>query len=339
MSLIPVKKKDGTIVKMTMAEFLDYKKNLDKKPEPIKKKVKKKNLPVKNTPHNLSTTTPVKEIFVDQAIAKSRPKKKIKPVKNLTGTDLEKILQQLDFDISKDLHVRLDMLLKSRIKNVRTDDQVMAYSLRQLDKGGLGLDKNQAEKLVQAMKSVMGTQPTVMNRRERKKAMSLALEPKLNMARDRAKSKSKLATMQNAKLVESPKLISRRPSFPKAPLDPLQRKPVLNDVIPPKVKKKSVGPIDEIRQFDIVEFRRLATNLDQTKELLLNKFITLKEESFMLYTQAKRAWAESPLYKQYQDIIKESLEKEESGIAEVINTRGDMKLEEFMAIVDINKKL
>ena len=381
MNLIPVKKKDGSVVKMTMGDFLIYKKTLktksvktksvgtgrdlssqpsfakataDKQGKyssvPQKSKINKtKNLPVKNTPHDLSTTTPVKDVFVNEAKAKKqkKPIKKVvkktvpvkPPVRKLTGTDLEKVLQQLDFDISKDLHTRLDMLLKSRMKSVRTDEQVMAYALRQLDKGGLGLDKNQADKLIIAIKSIMGTQPKAMNRRDRKKAMTLALEPRLNTAKDRAKSKSKLATMQNAQPAKLSNPASTRPALPKTPPEPMQRKPILNDVLPPKIVKKSVGPIDEIKQFDLVEFRRLATNPDQAKELLLNKFVNLKDESFMLYTEAKRAWSQSPLYKQYQDIIKESLEKEDAGISEVINTRGDMKSEEFIAIVEVNKML
>ena len=394
---IPVKKSDGTTVRMTMDEFKLYKSNLknnlanndqsvvEKKEEKIenitpqieeqtiqpisqsvvespedeeeklfdeadtiKLEIEKNeikvnhDLPVITTEQSLANTTPVKAIFVDEAIYKkaikpenqktinqqiNKPIKqennKIKkqenkilsewgredhrslleendedvkkhqnysplPVSNSSLVD--KIISQLDFEVEANLQERLKSLILSRIKDIRDDDQIFDYAVRKVVAGGLGLGGEQAKLLVGVIKKSLGGNKLFNNsviKKEEEKAVEV--EPNI------------------PKSVYQPQFQSKRDFL---------GKPTLQDVIiPPKnipissadnsgsEDKKTVGPIDELRTFDLKDWRRLSNNPVKSGEELLEKFWVLKKDSFVLFMEGSQAWRQSPLYKMYKDII------------------------------------
>ena len=84
----------------------------------------------------------------------------------------------------------------------------------------------------------------------------------------------------------------------------------MHDVIAPNpgpVKKSSVGPVDELRNFTLVDFRRLSDKPEDAVEKIKDKFDVLREESFLLYLNGKEAWQSSPLCLQYQENLSKSL--------------------------------
>jgi len=64
---------------------------------------------------------------------------------------LSGVLKRIDFTVPDDLHGRLKSLVQSRLKDIRTDEQVFLYATKAVDAGGLGLADAQATKLVEVI--------------------------------------------------------------------------------------------------------------------------------------------------------------------------------------------
>ena len=115
-----------------------------------------------------------------------------------------------------------------------------------------------------------------------------------------------------------------------------EHRPIMHDVIAPKEEAKaSVGPIEELQQVTLTDFRRLSSNPTQAGEILLGKFDGLKEESYLLFLKAVQSWYNSPLYKQYQQIIADAINK----TVKIKDALGQMKEEEYKAIVKLCNSL
>ena len=67
------------------------------------------------------------------------------------------------------------------------------------------------------------------------------------------------------------------------------------------------GPAEEIGNFTLTDLRRLSFDAGEAVRRLAQKFITIKEESVVLYLQAVSAWEKSPLYFDYVKALSESL--------------------------------
>lgn len=120
-------------------------------------------------------------------------------------------------------------------------------------------------------------------------------------------------------------------------------KPVLQDVVPPKpkivepVEKISMGPIDEIASMTLTDFRRLATGGIDSIQVLRDKFSALRKESVIIYLQALDAWFASPVYKEYQNLIKRAV-NERRKLQEVVGESG-MKWEEFARLAEVGRNI
>ncbi|MFA5995138.1 MAG: hypothetical protein WCW27_06295 [Patescibacteria group bacterium] len=120
-----------------------------------------------------------------------------------------------------------------------------------------------------------------------------------------------------------------------------QRKPIIDDV---KFQQSMVmGPIDELRAMDLVEFRRLANNPATAVLKIKDKIDLLGEESLDKKTEGIKGFKASPLNSQYLDIGNKSITTNQS-VTEVINNLQaqnvtTLTLEEFNAISDLNKQI
>ncbi len=117
-------------------------------------------------------------------------------------------------------------------------------------------------------------------------------------------------------------------------------KPVLEDV---RYQKRLVGPIDELKNMRLLDFRRLGSDTDERLDRIFDKISALEDESFQKKVEGIRAWRQSPLYQKYLAVGNESLEKNLS-VEQVINNNlekssDELTLEEFNKISDFNKKL
>lgn len=108
------------------------------------------------------------------------------------------------------------------------------------------------------------------------------------------------------------------------------------DIIPPK--NTVFGPIEEIKNFTVEDLRRLSSNSEQAISRLKQKFINLKEESFILYLQALEAWQQSPLYKNYLEQVCESFNKVKS-LNSLNKEEKNLSLEEIKLIIKMEKEI
>jgi hypothetical protein len=91
----------------------------------------------------------------------------------------------------------------------------------------------------------------------------------------------------------------------------------------------------------LTDFRRLNTNVEQAKTLVLEKFKTLKTESYIEYLKGRSAWFSSPLYLLYQGVIMRSINSRQAidAVIQSEQKEGAITKEEFLRIAEINKAL
>jgi|GEM_PF-2562517 len=117
-------------------------------------------------------------------------------------------------------------------------------------------------------------------------------------------------------------------------------KRVVQDIVPPS---KLVGPIEELQQMSIEEFRHLGDSPEESADRLKEKIHMLEKESFQRRSEGIKAWRTSPLMKEYLDIGRESIENTKD-IKQLIadrqekNSRG-INTQEFNAISEVNSSL
>jgi len=120
-------------------------------------------------------------------------------------------------------------------------------------------------------------------------------------------------------------------------------KPMMHDIQPPTYvgAKRSLGPVDEIGSFALADLRHLDVTPQAAGSKLLQKFETLREESYLLYMEGVKAWRQSPLYRQYQDVLLRALTGRQT-VSQVLSEsqeREAMKLPEWGAVVRVNQSL
>lgn len=386
---ILVKKADGSQVRMTMAEFLVYKKTIDQKdkgtktddtqiadiryqiaddvlmsengddivddaedelfssPVEVKAKIDEEieedkpvemigeintNLPMVEDTMALSTTTPVKDIFVDEAKYNGIRNTKDTKLRNeprvvedkksetkigdkryqieedeeikvhsdypvlpsKRGDVLDDILPKLSFEVSPELYSRLNSLVISRLKDVRSDEQIAEYAVRAVDKGGLALDEDQAVELVDVI-----SQSVVRDTKYETYEITKNEEKKVESVED-----EKLSALGGDENVSEPFPIKPQPSHV-----------AMHDVVMPAVVTpvnvdidRTTNPINELEQFSLTDFRRLNSKPTEAGKILAEKIKNLHQESYEQFTQGLKAWYNSPLYRQYQNVIQRAIE-------------------------------
>ena len=121
---------------------------------------------------------------------------------------------------------------------------------------------------------------------------------------------------------------------------PLAAKPVMHDIQPPNPDKVSVGPVDELNKFTLEDWRRLDVSPEAAGEKLREKFGFLEADSFLLFMDGVEAWYNSPLYRQYQQMLLLSLKQEvkvEAVLGAVVGK--GLNFNEFRAILKLNQSL
>ena len=106
---------------------------------------------------------------------------------------------------------------------------------------------------------------------------------------------------------------------------------------------KLVGPVDELGNLSLTNFRRLGEDSQERAAKILLRIEKLGHESLARKASGIKAWRRSPLYKLYLAIGQSSMDGD-LGIKEVISQLGVqgrevLTMEEFEAISDLNKKL
>ncbi|PIR92779.1 hypothetical protein COT99_04335 [Candidatus Falkowbacteria bacterium CG10_big_fil_rev_8_21_14_0_10_43_10] len=170
----------------------------------------------------------------------------------------------------------------------------------------------------------------------------LVISPeKIKEAEEKVEAKKKNAALisRQAEITKGKDLLVhvRRPiiSFDK-------NKPRLDDIIKPISRLQ--GPVEELANMNIINFRRLSADPEAAAGRLKNKIDLLEEESFTKRQQGVNAWQHSPIYKMYIDLGRQSIDNSRP-VEELIKEKGSagdkniLTIEEFNAILELNKAL
>lgn len=112
--------------------------------------------------------------------------------------------------------------------------------------------------------------------------------------------------------------------------------PNIKDITHPKMV--SIGPVDELRYFTLVDFRRMSSKPEEAAVRLKQKFINLRKESYILYLDALNAWRNSPLFNDYIGISAEALNNNKP-LEGVVVDREKIQIKEVFALIDMQKEL
>ena len=152
------------------------------------------------------------------------------------------------------------------------------------------------------------------------------------------------ATQKPAEKKEKPKKPAKDPDLIKIDRKvsvPAQDGKIRMDDV--KYVPKTMGPIDELRAMDLVNFRRLDDRPSERVERLKDKFNFLEQDSYAKRLEGIAAWRKSPINSLYLEMANDCIE-DNSSIDDVIENRVIKKedyltKDEFGAIMVLNKAI
>jgi hypothetical protein len=106
---------------------------------------------------------------------------------------------------------------------------------------------------------------------------------------------------------------------------------------------KVVGPVEEMAEIDLAEFRKFSSNPYEAAKRVLEKIQLLQEDSWQMRLDGIKAWKKSETCQLYLALGRESLEGG-VGLDNIIKTRKQdnkpyLEREEFLAINELNNNL
>lgn len=115
------------------------------------------------------------------------------------------------------------------------------------------------------------------------------------------------------------------------------------EVKKPEVKHVLSGPVQELQDMSLKNFKRLASTAEDRADKILEKINLLEQDSYTKKAQGIEAWRRSETYKIYLALGAESMieNKKIEEIAKEKQAKGEdfLEADEFSAISDLNKKL
>ncbi|MBT5262539.1 MAG: hypothetical protein HOL80_01405 [Candidatus Magasanikbacteria bacterium] len=296
-----------------------------------KKKHAQKTL-AKRTPTALSTTTPVVDIFKDEAKAKmhkwekedsaspleeehekSEERAAHTPVSTSSAAGVELVFANIDLPFGDDVKKRLYPLFLSRIKDIRSSEQVQEKLLHAKDAGGFGFSHTEADQIMRALALALNT--TTSEQKEQKpkvappKTTKVATKFSHGPADDHISAQHAVPENLGVRQSVGKKPIIHDIIVPKgaAALSDMLSGGSSSAVEPPAQKKRTVGPVGEFESMDLTTFRRIGDTTEAIVAKLHERLGLMKKDSYLLYMEGKKAWRRSPLYIQYTNLLTRAL--------------------------------
>ena len=295
---------------------------------------------------------------------------------------VQEIVKKSGLTISDELKKRLENTLISFLKEVRGEVATFTVLTQPASEGGLELDSEMADKIIALLKKNLPTHQAEQHRSVRgtvldKKELAsqsgkknvLPMESNLDWTHElappppvvRAGGRVQGTGFRERKGGSVSKPVTTiSKSVPREQEEVIKvQKKSQRDVdiktVTPKTDKKKVsvegikfkphliGPLDELKNLDLVEFQRLAKDPVASAQKIKDKIELLEKDSFAQKFKAIKAWRESKLNRLYLEIGEESMEHGES-ISDIIKKREQagqpsLKVKEFEAIMELNSKL
>ncbi len=323
-----VKKSDGTYARMSLSELKA--KQGGAKISPPAPKTAPAAAPVA-----VAKPAPLKKVNADFAAPLAEElAPAVNPGPKVSANRIDQVdavIKKLNFNFPAHNLNRLRTIIQLRLKDVRSVEQTKDSLLRAELDGGMNLPARQAEEVLQKcappspsaaetaeivlpLKSAPAPKPA---RRApppavRPEELPATSTPNNAFVHDRLRASG----VPSPSLRAAPAPLSRGEGEGASVL-PAQSfklssqpasKPILHDVV---AKPMEMTPVDEVRYFNLVDFRRLAADPAEAARRLRQKFSNLKDESIVLYLQGLAAWRNSPLYLEYLDVVLSALNSDQ----------------------------
>ncbi|MFC1687164.1 hypothetical protein ACFL0L_01120 [Patescibacteria group bacterium] len=141
--------------------------------------------------------------------------------------------------------------------------------------------------------------------------------------------------------VEKPIEDKPAPKFIRPEID--SKRPRVTDIVETPAKAKILGPIDELADMSLEDFRRYGSSVEDAKNKILEKINLLEEESYAKRFAGIKAWRRSPVFQTYLAMGRLGIETAKP-IKDVIASYTEQQKEvlsneEFETIADLNSLL
>ncbi len=281
---------------------------------------------VPESPHAQTTTVPTR---LDQA---------------------DKIIFGLSFKVPAQFSNRLRSAIQLRLKDIRSEADTKDLCLRSIKDGGLGLTETQAQEVViKAKPMAMEIKIKDKDQFDLPAKIELSPAPVVPMQKISQEVSNKEAVVDKiigqgssmsaptiADLLPSkPVPVSAMPAPARMPTSVSSQKIQMHDM---KAKPAALGPLDEIQYFSLIDLRRLSFQASEAVSRLKQKFVNLKEESFLLFIDSWSAWRNSGLYQSYMEAVDSALVQKRR-LVSVVGEKEKISLAEIEAVIKMEKEL
>lgn len=305
--LITVKKADGTAERITLDE--------------LKKRREAKS---GGEPTVVRVVQPVKIIKPVEEIAEPIAESKFATTVVVpTRLDqVSKIISGFSFKIPVQFENRLRSAIQLRIKDIRSHADTLDVCVRSIKDGGLGLTETQAAEVL------LASEPKAPLKMEDNKKDVLI-----------PKKQDVIAQIIGQSSVE-PSIGDLIPGKSTAMSMPERTNitPHKNIVYDVKTRQESIGPIDEIKNFSLIDLRRLSYKPAEAFSRLKQKFINLKDESILQFFSSWEAWRESGLFSSYVQSVDVALASNHK-LHTVLGEKEKISIVEIENLINMEKEL
>lgn len=299
-STILIKKADGTTERISLAE--------------LKKRQAAASAPALSNNQPILKSEDLKPLLHEEVPDSEHAKTTV--VASRTD-QVSKVISSLSFKVTPQLENRLRSVIQLRLKDIRSEADTLDAGIRSIKDGGLGLTEIQARELTDKSK------PTAYNPKPEKIEKKIVKE---NIV-DKIISNSVPASAPIEDLIVKNVAPVRAPSA--------TAKVLMHDV---KSRPLSMGPLDEIQFLSLIDFRRLSSKPTEAAQRLKQKFLNLREESYLLFMKSWEAWRNSPLYQDYINVVDEAIEQRRP-LSGVLGEKDKISMSEVEALVSLEKDL
>ncbi len=240
----------------------------------------------------------------------------------LNHPKIDEVQRKLSLNFpSSEIQKRFRVLVGSRLSGVRTVDDFRTALSRSVAKGGLALDEHTANRVIELIE---GHKTEVSSSAKKQSDQGKKDYVKKRTKKYEQPAKKLRATDSAAKPVRGISAGSKGP---------------VTDV---KRPKRLVGPIDELRQMNVDDFRRMPGSIADAVENIKDDIVQIGHHDPGRHIKAIEAWRGSPLVRYYQVILSHTLQSGvpvKATLADAASNPKKMSVDEFEAIRNLNANL
>jgi len=110
-----------------------------------------------------------------------------------------------------------------------------------------------------------------------------------------------------------------------------------------KARPRVMGPLEELRYLDLVNFRRLGTSPKEITGKIVMKIRLLEKDGYDRMVEGVKSWRQSPVNRIYIRLVQEAVAKDitlrDAVAARLSEKKETLTMEEIEAIVAMNSQL